>query len=181
MIDHKGCLFVDSFWTSHGSMEAVDVRKEKKFLIQCATSQLIILNRYDNICYRICFLLLSWGGFSRLESPCSCERVCVSVVREYVCSAVPRSSNFSRTGVSSRDSGWFWLVLPVCKFKYLVLDHDSILLLGSSKRLSNLLKLFNLLCLVLEILLKVLVLLNQPNDNVETSMNGFLSLSAFFI
>ena len=49
------------------------------------------------------------------------------------------------------------------------------------KRLSNLLKLFNLLCLVLEILLKVLVLLNQPNDNVETSMNGFLSLSAFFI
>ena len=49
------------------------------------------------------------------------------------------------------------------------------------KRLSNLLKLFNLLCLVLEILLKVLVLLNQPNDNVETSTNGFLSLSVFFI
>ena len=49
------------------------------------------------------------------------------------------------------------------------------------KRLSNLLELFNLLCLFLEILLKVLVLLNQPNDNVETSMNGFLSLSAFFI
>ena len=105
----------------------------------------------------------------------------MSVVREYVCFVVPRSSNFSRTGVSSRNSGWFWLFLPVCKFNHLVLDHDSILLLGSSKRLSNLLKLFNLLCLVLEILLKVLVLLNQPNDNVETSMNGFLSLSAFFI
>ena len=23
----------------------------------------LILNRYDNICYRICFLLFSWGGF----------------------------------------------------------------------------------------------------------------------
>ena len=60
-------------------------------------------------------------------------RVCVSVVREYVCFVVPRSSNFSRTGVSSRDSGWFWLFLPVCKFNHLVLDHDSILLFGSSQ------------------------------------------------
>ena len=86
-------------------MEAVDVRKERKILNSMATSQLIILNRYDNICYRICYLFLSWGGFSRLESPCSCERVCVSVVREYVFPVVPRSSNYSRTGVSSRDSG----------------------------------------------------------------------------
>ena len=78
MIDHKGCLFVDSFWTSQGSMEAVDVRKERKILNSMATSQLIILNRYDNICYRICFLLLSWGGFSRLESSCCCERLRVS-------------------------------------------------------------------------------------------------------
>ena len=134
MIDHKGCLFVDSFWTSHGSMEAVDVRKEKKFLIQCATSQLIILNRYDNICYRICFLLLPVGEDSLALSLLVAVREYVCpVVREYVCPVIPCSSNFSRTGFSSRDSGWFWLFLPVCKLNHLGLDYDSILLLGSSQ------------------------------------------------
>ena len=88
---------------------------------------------------------------------------------------------FHVLGFTSRDSGWFWLFLPVCKFNHLVLDHDSILILGSSQAPQQSAKAVNLLCLVLETLLKVLVLLNQPNDNVETSTNGFLSLSVFFI
>ena len=100
----------------------------------CHTSTNLILNRYDNICYRICFLLLPVGEDSlALSLPVAVRDYVCPVVREYVCPVVPCSSNLSRTRVSSRDSGWFWLFLPVCKFNHLDLDHDSILPLGSSQ------------------------------------------------
>ena len=96
------------------------------------------------------------------------------VVREYVCPVIPCSSNFSRTGFLLRIQDGFgfssWaLIMTASSF------------LAVLKRLSSLLKLFNRLCPAVELLLKVLVLLNQPNDNVEISMNGLLSLSDFFI
>ena len=121
-----------------------------------------ILNCYDNTCYRICFLLLVGEDFFRLESPCSCERVCVSVVREYVFPVVPRSSNYSRTGVSSRDSGWFWLFLPICKFNHLVLIMTASLFSAVPKRLSNLLKLLTCFVLFLRSSSKFLCCLTSP-------------------
>ena len=60
-------------------MKAVDVRKEKKILnSMCHTTTNLILNRYDNMLQNLFSSAPSWGGFSRLESSCCCERLRVS-------------------------------------------------------------------------------------------------------
>ena len=148
----------------------------------CHTSTNFILNRYDNICYRICFLLLPVGEDSLALSLLVPVRECVFPLWENTCvSLFLTLQTFHVLGclLGIQDGfGFFFLFVSSIIWSLIM---TASLFSAVPKRLSNLLKLFNLLCLVLEILLKVLVLLNQPNDNVETSMNGFLSLSAFFI
>ena len=116
----------------------------------------------------------SWGGFSRLESPCCCEKLSVSCC-ERIC--VSCYSLLFKLFMYWVFSG-FRMVLTFSSWALIMTASSFLAVL---KRLSSLLELFNRLCPAVELLLKVLVLLNQPNDNVEISMNGLLSLSAFFI
>ena len=140
-----------------------------------------ILNCYDNTCYRICFLLLVGEDFFALSLLVP-VRECVFPLWENMCFLLFLAlQTIHVLGCLLGIQDGFGLFSPFVSSIIWALIMTASFLSAVPKRLSNLLKLFNLLCLVLEILLKVLVLLNQPNDNVETSTNGFLSLSVFFI
>ena len=121
-----------------------------------------ILNCYDNTCYRICFLLLVGEDFFALSLLVP-VRECVFPLWENTCVLLFLAlQTFHVLGclLGIQDGfGFFFLFVSSIIWSLIM---TASFFSAVPKRLSNLLKLFNLLCLVLEILSKFLCCLTSP-------------------